>query len=227
MDPTDSVAGLGAQDNVLAANERSLDVVNPDEIGVVDGDGVATPNVFRVKIGDVDVLDDNVGCTADDTETLSLDDTGTALADDGLVGSNDYAERGSVVVRDTDRLGVRLVVSTPVVLVDGVLTSRSASVGVGAASSCRSGTLGVEEVKRLGKDNDSGLRVTKVGDQLSVRGRVDWRGRTTSSNALCEALSSAVNSDGCGGLDHCRQGNGKERSILHTEKKKKKKKSKE
>lgn len=43
------------------------------------------------------LLDDNVVRTADDTETLALDDTGAAGANDGLVGLDGYAEGTGVV----------------------------------------------------------------------------------------------------------------------------------
>lgn len=43
------------------------------------------------------LLDDNVVCAADDTETLALDDTGAAGANDGLVGLDGYAEGTGVV----------------------------------------------------------------------------------------------------------------------------------
>lgn len=43
------------------------------------------------------LLDDDVVRAADDTETLALDDTGAAGANDGLVGLDGYAENTGVV----------------------------------------------------------------------------------------------------------------------------------
>ena len=43
------------------------------------------------------LLDDDVVRTADDSETLALDDTGTAAADEGLVGLYGNAERAGLV----------------------------------------------------------------------------------------------------------------------------------
>lgn len=43
------------------------------------------------------LLDDDVVRTADDSETLALDDTGGAAADDGLVGLDGDAEGAGVV----------------------------------------------------------------------------------------------------------------------------------
>lgn len=43
------------------------------------------------------LLDDDVVRAADDTETLALDDTGGAGANDGLVGLDGYAEGTGLV----------------------------------------------------------------------------------------------------------------------------------
>jgi hypothetical protein len=83
-------------------------VVDPDHVGVVDGDGIASPNVLGVDVGDgnvpaevrlralqgvdsiwvtnytdvrtVNLLDDDVAGTTDDAKTLTLYDTGGARA---------------------------------------------------------------------------------------------------------------------------------------------------
>lgn len=167
-------------------------MIDPDHIAIVQGDGITTPNVLWVEIGNVNVLNDNVGCAANNTQTLALDDSLAAVAEDGLVGCNHHAEDGSVVVSDSDRRGIRLVVAAPVVLVDGILTGRATSVGVGTASLCGSGALGVGKVKGLAQDNDSGLRITEVGNELSIGAGVDWSGRTTTSDSLGKAFSCLV-----------------------------------
>jgi hypothetical protein len=77
----DAVAGFGAEDVVLAADAGGLSsprlvfcffpiclcvretyshMVDPDEVGLVDGDGVASPDVLGVDIGDGDVPDQSV-----------------------------------------------------------------------------------------------------------------------------------------------------------------------
>jgi hypothetical protein len=40
---------------VLAADAGGCDVVDPDHVGVVHGDGVAAPDVLGVDVGDGDV----------------------------------------------------------------------------------------------------------------------------------------------------------------------------
>ena len=119
----DSSAGIVAQDKVLAADEGGGDVVDPDHVGVVQGDGVAAPNVLRVEVGDVDVLDDDVPDAADHPDTLALDDALVANADEGLVGLDGDTENAGLVVLDAHLGGAGLLPGAPFVLVDGGLTA--------------------------------------------------------------------------------------------------------
>ena len=80
-----ALGGVGTKDNVLATDAGGGDVVNPDHVGAVDGDGITTPDVLRVDLGSTDVLDDDVLNAASHTETLALHNTLGALADDRLV----------------------------------------------------------------------------------------------------------------------------------------------
>lgn len=123
-------------------------MVDPDHVGVVQGDGITSPDVVRVKVGNVDVLDDNVGGSRHDPETLALDDTGRALTDQRLVGLDRNTQETGVVVRHAGLGGVGLVVITPAVLVDGELacgssTPRGTAGGGGSA-------LGAGKVEGLG-----------------------------------------------------------------------------
>lgn len=93
-------------------------VVNPDQVSLVEGDGVTTPDVLGVDVGDSNVpvgipwlvcdgsnvcspgrciLDDDVGDTADHAETTALDDTAGTLTDQGLVGVDGDTEFTSSV----------------------------------------------------------------------------------------------------------------------------------
>jgi hypothetical protein len=40
--------GASAEDDVLATDLGGCDVVDPDKVGVVNGDGITTPDVARV-----------------------------------------------------------------------------------------------------------------------------------------------------------------------------------
>ena len=84
--------------------------LNLHHVGAVKSDGITAPDVLGVQLGDLDVLDDDIVGTRDDTETLALDHTAAALADDGLLGSNSNAENTSIVVVDAGLRGVGLVV---------------------------------------------------------------------------------------------------------------------
>lgn len=74
-----------SRDDHLAADERELAVVDPDEVSASESDCVSTPDVLGVELGDVHVLDDDVGLAVGDSETLSTDDTGAANSDNGPV----------------------------------------------------------------------------------------------------------------------------------------------
>lgn len=73
-------------------------MINPNHVGVIKGDGITTPDVSVVDVRDLNVLDDNVGCTADKAETLALDYTSASLTNDGLVGGNGNTKNTSLVV---------------------------------------------------------------------------------------------------------------------------------
>jgi hypothetical protein len=51
-----------------------LDVINPNHITALQSNGVATPHVLRVKLSDVNVLQDDV-CSTHNAEAFTLDDT--------------------------------------------------------------------------------------------------------------------------------------------------------
>jgi hypothetical protein len=192
---SNTVGGRVAEDDVLTGNQIGGDVVNPDKVGTVDGDGITTPDVLRVDVGEADVLDDNVLSIGDDTDTLALDDTLGALADQRLVGSNGHTKDTSLVVLDVRDLGgVGLVVVAPAILVDSLLTGGGSSPG--SATSRGDSSLSSGEVKGLGQDNDARRGVGQVANQLGRGGRVDRGSRATTSDALSKTLSRSL--DGIG-----------------------------
>lgn len=70
---------------MLAADEGGLDVVDPDEIRAGEGNGITSPDVLWVELGDVDVLDDDVLGSVGDSETLSTDHCVGPNTNDGFV----------------------------------------------------------------------------------------------------------------------------------------------
>lgn len=187
-------------------------MVDPNHVGVVQSDGITTPDVMRVKVGNVDVLDDDVGSSRDDSETLADDHTSSAGADQGLVGVDGDTQNTGRVIRNAGLGGIGLVVVTPAVQVDGKLAG-----GSGAPRGTSGGggrTLGSGEVEGLGQDNDTRCAVTKVRDQLSRGGRVYGSGRTTTGNTLGETLSGARNANGGGGAEQrCCNGSDRGREL--------------
>lgn len=132
--------GFGAFDRVY------LDVIDPNHIAAIESDGIATPDVLRVELGDMNVLDDDVAGTIGDIETFALDDAFSARSNQSLVRSNVDGIESRLVVRDRSGGRIGLVVSTPVVLVDGRLTGR---VGApwGTTGAGDGGTGGTGEVE--------------------------------------------------------------------------------
>lgn len=58
-----------------------LDVINPDKVCTVQGDSITTPDVLRVEVRNVNILNDDVAGTADNLQALSFNDSGAARAD--------------------------------------------------------------------------------------------------------------------------------------------------
>lgn len=122
------------------------DVVDPDVGGASKGDGITAPDVLRVQVRDLDVLNDDVVDAVGHAEALALDDTLAALTDDGLVGGDlNTCDTGSVVGDGVDSGSVRLVVVAPVILVDGLLACASGAPG--SATTAGGGALGGGEVE--------------------------------------------------------------------------------
>ena len=102
-------------------------MVDPDHVGTCQSNGIAAPDVLRVELGDVNVLDDDVLDTVGKSDALALDDTFRARADDRFVrGYHDRIET-SLVVSDRSGWCIGLIVSAPIVLVDGGLAARASS----------------------------------------------------------------------------------------------------
>jgi hypothetical protein len=188
----DAVGGRVAEHNVLARDQICGDVVDPDEVCAVDGDGITAPDVFRIDIGEAYVLDDYVLCVTDDADSLALNDALGALADEGLVGSDGHAEHAGFVVRDAVDFGRGgLVVDAPVVLVDGLLTLRAGAPG--GAAGAGDGSFGAVEVEGLGQDDDAGGGVAEVADELGGGSWVDWCGIATTGYAWYVLVIEIVN----------------------------------
>ena len=59
-----------------------LDVINPDKVSTVQGDSITAPNVLRVEVCNVNILNNDVAGTADNLQALPLDNSGATRADE-------------------------------------------------------------------------------------------------------------------------------------------------
>lgn len=131
----------------MSERETYSDVVDPNQVRVVDSNGVSTPNILGVDIRDGDILDNDILCATDDPQPLALDDAGAALADQGFVRVDGDAKHAGLVVADAGLGRVGLVVVAPPVLVDGQLALGAGAPG-GAASAARC-AFGAAEVEAI------------------------------------------------------------------------------
>lgn len=97
-----SVTWVVAKNNVLPANKRRSNMINPNKIRVIKGNGIASPDVLRVEVGDLNVLDNDILGTLCNVKALALDDALASYTDETLVGSHENGVQCSIVILDTD-----------------------------------------------------------------------------------------------------------------------------
>ena len=103
-------------------------VIDPDIVCFVQGDGVSAPDILRVDVGDLDVLQNDVLSPVDNSQAFTFDDTLGAIADDCLVRANGDTKSSSCIVGDArDGRCIWLVVLAPFVLVNGSLASSTST----------------------------------------------------------------------------------------------------
>jgi len=148
----------------------------------IDGDCITTPDVLRVDVCEAHVLNDDVLDTTRHTDTLALDDTLVALADQGLVGLDGHPKHTCLVVGNAGDFGrARLVVVAPSVLVDGNLARGASSPWSAATRGYLA--LSAGKVKCLGQNNDTWRGVAEVAHELRSSGWVHRSGVATTSHA--------------------------------------------
>jgi hypothetical protein len=103
-------------------------VINPDQVSLIKGNGITTPDVLGVDVGDsnvpvtrwlvrtptkrgilsprqgLNVLDDDVLGTANHAQTTALDNTTLALTNQGLVRAHSDTEQTSFVAARSVRM---------------------------------------------------------------------------------------------------------------------------
>lgn len=75
-------------------------MIDPNQVAIIQGDGITSPDVLGVEIRNLNVLDDDILRPADDAQATALDHAGASGADQTLVTSDGNAERGGGVVLD-------------------------------------------------------------------------------------------------------------------------------
>ena len=103
-------------------------MVDPDIVCFVQGDGVSSPDILRVDVGDLNVLQNDVLRSVDNSQAFAFDDTLGAIADDCFVRANGDTKSSSCIVGDArDGRCIWLVVLAPFVLVNGSLASSTST----------------------------------------------------------------------------------------------------
>lgn len=169
---------LVTRDEHLTTNKVDLDVINPDVVGTIKGNSITTPDELRVQLGDVNVLNDNIANTGQ-AETLTTNDTLTANTDNRLVRCNIDTLNGSLVISTS---GSR-VAATPVGVIDGILTSAAAGVGLGDTALAVGALALRAKVVELLVDED-GTRGA-VGQPLGQLGGIARRSGDGAAAASC------------------------------------------
>lgn len=126
-------------------------MIDPDQVSASQSDGITAPDILRVELRDVYVLDDNVAGSIGEVQAFTLDHTLRSRSNDRLIRSHDDGVQTSFVVRDRSGRGTRLVVAAPIVLVDGSLAASTSPPR--SATRARSGGAG--KVERLAQQYDA------------------------------------------------------------------------
>lgn len=144
---------------ILRASYR--DVVNPDEVGAIESNGIPAPDVLVIQVRDHNVLDNHVA--APHSQPLALDGSITSHSKDGLVAA------------DVDGLsrslppGGRRSLAVVTAILDNLLAG-----GAGAprcADIARLGALGFGVVILFGEGDDAGLVIgEELGELVNVLG---------------------------------------------------------
>lgn len=120
------LTGRVSGNKVLTADQRGLDVVNPDEVSAIQSNSIATPDVLGIQLRNVDILDDNVACTIANTQTLAANNTRAANTNNGLVGGYINTLDGSLIIST----GEGRVITAPIggVKINGILAGAATGV---------------------------------------------------------------------------------------------------
>ena len=166
-------------------------MVNPNVVGAIQVNGITAPDVLRVKLGDMDVLDDDVFGIVGHAKSLATEDTSTTDTNNGLVRGNRQAFQTSVIIGAFRRWIVTAPVGT--VRLDGVLARAAAGVGVrNTALAVSTSVLAADEVELLVYEDHTGSVITQPGLQFSDATGGRWACISTTCSAAGESKSGAL-----------------------------------
>lgn len=172
-------------------------MVDPNLIRAIKGDRITTPDVLRVQLSDVNVLNNDIADTILQSQTLAPNDTRAANANDGLVRRHIDALDGSLVVSASGG-GIT---TAPVGVVDRVLAATTAGVGGGdAALAVGTLALGAKVVELFVDQNHSRGAIGQPGGQLGSVTRGSSSSVATTSGTSRKSKRSSGHA--CG-LDSC------------------------
>lgn len=186
-------------------------MVDPDEVRAGHLDRVTAPDVLRVQLGDVEVLEDDVLGAADDAEAFASDDALVADADDGLVRLDINRLGGCDIVGHFDS---RVAGAAPVGADESILPFASTGVAVRTAAVFSGCAFGFEEVVLFVEQNHTRFVVGKPRDQLVDIGGNCRCGIATAGDTTGETGSRTYHA-GLRGHKTCDRDDAQERESKH------------
>lgn len=166
-------------------------MVDPDLISPIQADRITTPDVLRIQLGDMHVLDDNVLGPVGQTKPLASKNASTSNPDDGLVRSNRQALDPGLVVRALG-LGIR---PAPIrtASVDGILARLAARIRLGnAAFAVGASVLRPDEIELLVDEDHTRRVIAQPGFQFRQILGCSRTGITSTGGATSKAKCCAL-----------------------------------
>lgn len=87
---------------MLPADKGRSNMVNPNKIRVIKGNSITAPDVLRVKVCDLNVLDDDILRTLCNIKALALDDALASYTNETFIRPNENGVQCSIVILDAD-----------------------------------------------------------------------------------------------------------------------------
>jgi len=182
-------------------------MVNPNQIGSIKANGIASPNILVVEIRHLNVLHDDVASATAESQALAFDDTLVANAENGLMGGNVNRLSRSLPPLRSHRRGIATIVLDDL-LARVAISPRQANIA-------DDGALGLSKVVSLLENNHTRGGVGKHRLELFNVGRVIRRSISTADDAVCKSIGLAHHSFRGDNLSKCNESSDQRSSQLH------------